>query len=205
MDCHGGFIFRTNEDVRIRSSFILSVCHNCDSSSIRARCELDSIRELTLSQLRFNSICARFELDSSIREKNEHVQFFPLSNRIGLESSSNRIESSVTITIRARFEVDSIRFENSVTIAIRFDMRSIRARFEHSRISYSRIESQLWQGSRIESSSNRYCDRRFTAFTMLTALQNTLPGVMQHLPRVALHSPLSRSVTISWAPSPKDD
>ena len=133
-------------------------------------------------------------------------------------------KASVTITIRARFELDMrsirARFENPVTIAIRFDMRSIRARFEpsrkewtcsifsiiesnrarielesssnrivchnydsssireschncdsiryaldlssirarfelDSRISHSRIESQLWQGSRIESSSNR--------------------------------------------------
>ena len=51
-------------------------------------------------------------------------------------------------SIRARFELDSIREPCH-------NCDSIRARFEHSRIFHSRIESQLWQGSRIDSSSNR--------------------------------------------------
>jgi hypothetical protein len=44
-----------------------------------------------LSQLRFDSICARFELDSNIREKNEHVQFFSIleSNRARIKSNRN--------------------------------------------------------------------------------------------------------------------
>ena len=160
--------------------------------AIRARFELDmrSIRarfdSRTLSQLRFDSICARFELDSSIREKNEHVQFFSIieSNRARIELESNRIlcHNYDSSSIRARFDsriLSQLRFDS---ICARFELDSIRelsqlrfdsicARFEHSRISHSRIESQLWQGSRIESSSNRAhielesssnrnCDRR---------------------------------------------
>ena len=132
--------------------------------SIRARFELD-LR--ILSQLRFDSICARFELDSSIREKNEHVQFFPLSNRLELESSSNplsaiAIRARYRARIRARIEHSRSRIEScsifsqlsnrlelesssnresSVTIAIRFDMRSIRARFDSRTMSQLRFDS----------------------------------------------------------------
>jgi len=54
-------------------SSTLSVCHNCDSDSIHARFDLR-----TLSQLRFDSIRARFKHS----RKNEHVQFFSFSNGV---------------------------------------------------------------------------------------------------------------------------
>ena len=172
--------------------------------------ELSSFKRL--SQLRFEldsrsirfenpvTIAIRFDM-RSIRARFEHSRkewtcsiFFHY--RIESNPSSNRIESSVTITIRARFELDSssnreschncdsIRYalDSSSTreLKIRYalDSSSIRAfenfpfsnrvaivtgvsnRIELESSAY-RIESQLWQDSRIESSSNRNCDRGF--------------------------------------------
>jgi len=57
---------------------VLSVCHNCDSSSIRARFELDSIREPchNCDSIGFELDSTRFELDSSIRERMNMFNFF---------------------------------------------------------------------------------------------------------------------------------
>ena len=153
-----------------------------DSSSIRARYALDS------SSIRFENpvtIAIRFDM-RSIRARFEHSRKeWTCSIFSIIESSSNRarIESNPLSQLRFELDSSSIRFENPVTIAIRFDMRSIRARFEHSRISHSRIESQLWQGSRIESSSNRAhielesssnrnCDRRFFSQSSATDVRS---------------------------------
>ena len=69
-----------------------------DSSSICARFELDSIREPC-----HNCDSIRYALNSSsIRAFEKRMNMFNFFHyRIELESSSNRIESSVTITIRA--------------------------------------------------------------------------------------------------------
>ena len=110
-----------------------------DMRSIRAR--FDS---RILSQLRFDSICARFELDSSIREKNEHVQFFSIieSNRARIELESNRIlcHNYDSSSIRARFD-------SRILSQLRFD--SICARFE--------LDSSIREFPILESSRN--CDR----------------------------------------------
>ena len=60
--CTYSYVIKPNRDQsspKVSSDLaVLSVCHNCDSSSIRARFELDSIRE---SCHNCDSICARFE------------------------------------------------------------------------------------------------------------------------------------------------
>ena len=105
-----------------------------------------------LSQLRFkldSRTLSHLRFDSSIRERNEHVQFFAFSNLARIELKLNRLS-------QLRFELysNSIRFENSVTIAIRF---------EHSRKDWTCSIFDILESSsnwaQIELESNRLVAR----------------------------------------------
>ena len=118
--------------------------------AIRARFALDST---SIRESCNNCDSIRFALDSSwIRAGFEHSKkewtcsIFPI-----LES--NRIESSVTITIRARFDSRTLS-------QLRFDSNSIQA-FENFPFS-NRVAIVTGSSNRIEleSSSNRNCDIR---------------------------------------------
>ena len=127
-----------------------------DSSSICARFELDSIRfENPVT------IAIRFDMRSiraSIRAFEKRMNMFNFFH-YRIESSSNRarIESSVTIAIRARFDsriLSQLRFDS---ICARFELDSIRELCHNCDSIRYALDSSIREFPILESSRN--CDR----------------------------------------------